>query len=113
MRKLVSFVESIRVGSALTLAFLVSLAWVLALALLLRITAIPGHPSVRESRAMGQRAMNARLIWRCSRVPGRAVGLAGSNQMRALTWVKPRTNGCHRPEPRPWSSDRENQASVS
>ena len=39
MRKLVSFVDSTRVELALTLAFLVSLAWVFALALLLRTTA--------------------------------------------------------------------------
>jgi hypothetical protein len=36
MRKLISFVDRTRVESALTLAFLVSLAWVCALALLLR-----------------------------------------------------------------------------
>jgi hypothetical protein len=39
VRKLLSFVERIRVESALTLAFLISLAWVCALALLLRTTA--------------------------------------------------------------------------
>ena len=36
MHKLVSFVDRTRVESALTLAFLISLAWVFALALLLR-----------------------------------------------------------------------------
>ena len=36
MYKLISFVDRTRVESALTLAFLVSLAWVCALALLLR-----------------------------------------------------------------------------
>ena len=41
MRKLVSFVDRTRVESALTLAFLISLAWVLALALVLRTT--PTH----------------------------------------------------------------------
>jgi hypothetical protein len=39
MCKLISFVDRTRVESALTLAFLVSLAWVCALALLLRTTA--------------------------------------------------------------------------
>ena len=41
MHKLVSFVDRTRVESALTLAFLISLAWVFALALLLRTT--PTH----------------------------------------------------------------------
>lgn len=41
MRQLVSFVDRTRVESALILAFLISLAWVFALALLLRTT--PTH----------------------------------------------------------------------
>jgi hypothetical protein len=41
MRKLVSFVDRTRVESALILALLISVAWVFALALLLRTTPTP------------------------------------------------------------------------
>jgi hypothetical protein len=57
MRKLVSFVESIQVGSALTLAFLVSLAWVLALGLLLRTTAPTHSPVNAEANSPPQQAI--------------------------------------------------------
>ena len=56
MRKLVTFVERTRVETALTLAFLISLAWISALALLLRIT--PTHSPVNaESKPPLQNAL--------------------------------------------------------
>jgi hypothetical protein len=47
MRKLISFIERTPVESALTLAVLVSLAWVFALAFLLR--TLPTHSSVEPA----------------------------------------------------------------
>ena len=55
MHKLVSFVDRTRVESALTLAFIVSLAWVFALALLLR--TIPTHSVNAESKPPLQQAL--------------------------------------------------------
>ena len=54
MHKLVSFVDRTRVESALTLAFLISLAWVFALALLLRTT--PTHSVNAGSKPPQQEA---------------------------------------------------------
>jgi hypothetical protein len=51
--KLVSFVDRTRVESALTLAFLISLAWVCALAMLLRTT--PTHSVDAGSKPSLQR----------------------------------------------------------
>jgi hypothetical protein len=55
MHKLVSFVDRTRVESALTLAFLISLAWVFALALLLRTT--PTHSVNAGPKAPQQQAL--------------------------------------------------------
>jgi hypothetical protein len=55
MRKLVSFVDRTRVESALTLAFLISLAWVFALALLLKTT--PTHSVNAGSKPPQQQAL--------------------------------------------------------
>ena len=39
--------------------------------------------------------------------------MPASSRRSALSWVEPRTNGCHCLEPRPCSSCRQNQATVS
>jgi hypothetical protein len=58
MRKLVSFVDRTRVESALTLAFLISLAWVFALALLLSLArTTPTHSVNAGSKPPQQQAL--------------------------------------------------------